>query len=86
MAVGDVPPPSKWPPPTPELPKVALKEEEQLVFDRKVGLMVPAPTPVTGDRRLVYRSRTRVEEQLPRLERPKRAANKLRLESPDSDH
>lgn len=85
LTVKDVPPPSKWPLPAPELPKLALKEE-QLVFDQKIGLMLPVPIPSTDDRRLVYRNRTRVEEQLPRLERPKRAANTLHLQGPDSDH
>jgi len=86
VSAKGLPPPSKWPSPAPELPKVALKEEEKLLFDQKFRMMLPVPTPVVENRRLVYRNRTRVEEQLPRLESPKRAANRLRLESPGSDH
>jgi hypothetical protein len=86
ITLKDIPPPSKWPLPAPELPKLVLKEEEQLVFDQEIGLMVPVPTPITGNRRLVYRNRTRVEEQLPTLDRQKRPANALRLHIRDSDH
>jgi hypothetical protein len=84
ITVKDIPPPSRWPLPVPELPKLAIKEEEQLVFDQKVGLMLPTPTPVPDDRRLVYRNRIRVEEQLPKLEGSKRG-NILHLQSPNFD-
>lgn len=86
IAAKDVPPPARWPLPAPEQPKVALKKEEQLMFDREIGLMLPVPTPVIDSHRLVYRNRTRVEEQLPGLEISKHAANRLRLPSPNSDH
>jgi hypothetical protein len=86
ISAKGVPPPSKWPLPAPELPKVALKEDEQqLVFDQKIGLMLPTPSPVIDSRRLVYRNRTLVGEQLPGLDRSKRATNELPLRAPNSD-
>lgn len=82
IAAEGIPSPNKWPMPAPELPKAVLKEE-QLVFDPKVGLIVPAPTPGPVGHRLIYRNRTRVEEQLPRLENKKRKMNTLPLQTLD---
>ncbi|MBS4006135.1 MAG: hypothetical protein KGZ91_22410, partial [Afipia sp.] len=60
-----LPPPSKWPPPQLEPPKAAKKDEEQLVLDKGLGLMLPAPSPPSPNHLVVYHNQTRVEAQLP---------------------
>lgn len=78
-----LPPPSKWPQPSPSIPKIA-KKEEQLEFDGRLGVAVPVLEPVLRAPRFVYRNRISIEQQLPKLHKRVRSESSFPfIEGPD---
>lgn len=72
LTTQSLPPPSKWPQPVPEIPKIA-KKDEQLEFDERLGVFAPMLEPALRAPRFVYRNRISVEKQLPKLHKRNRA-------------
>lgn len=84
LTVRKLPPPSKWPVPEAELPKIARREEEQLALSQEAGSTPSAILP-SDHHRLIYRNRVRVDEQFPKLDQSRRSAGSLPLRASDDE-
>ncbi|WPO43119.1 hypothetical protein [Tardiphaga sp. 42S5] len=83
LTTQGLPPPSRWPQPSPGIPKIA-KKEEQLEFDGRLGAPIPVLEPVLRAPRFVYRNRISIEQQLPKLHKRDRSESSFPfIERPD---